>query len=221
MWVEIKKSYYGPLGSFHAGRKYDLPDRTVERLPKKYYRETCAPWDEGKDVKAIAAADLRIRALNAKAQAKELASQVEALKQKAADLEGNAARLLEQHEPLHKKFGKANAKQQATEEYRAYYKDYQHVAIATAQRDIAIAEAELAMLETQDTEREARQLCKEAGIEFDEPKKETELKNGKTADESERSEQDERTDNQAAENNGPSQNAADTEGQAVSAGQEP
>ena len=54
MWILIKKTHSGPAGFFESGRKFDLPEATIEQLPKKYYKETCPPWEEQTDKKLIA-----------------------------------------------------------------------------------------------------------------------------------------------------------------------
>jgi hypothetical protein len=45
MWVQMKKTYIGPAGTFLKDGPYDLPKATIKRLPKGSYKKTCAPWD--------------------------------------------------------------------------------------------------------------------------------------------------------------------------------
>jgi len=56
MWVLFKATYAGPLGLFVAGSKMDLTKEKVAALRKaigdKNVVDTCAPWEEGVDMKA-------------------------------------------------------------------------------------------------------------------------------------------------------------------------
>jgi hypothetical protein len=56
MWVKFKITYAGPLGLFTAGTKMDLTKEKIAAIRKKIGDEnvvdTCAPWDEGVDMKA-------------------------------------------------------------------------------------------------------------------------------------------------------------------------
>jgi hypothetical protein len=90
MWVILKKLYSGPLGFFNAGNKYDIPDDNVEQLRKELGRDnvvnTCAPWEEHVDKKALRAAKL-LRV------AQKAIAKVSVLKSDLADCESVAARI--------------------------------------------------------------------------------------------------------------------------------
>jgi len=57
MWIIMTGTYAGNHGQFVKGVKYDLPADVIAELPKGSWNQTCAPWDEHKDLKAIKAAD--------------------------------------------------------------------------------------------------------------------------------------------------------------------
>lgn len=45
MWVKIKNTYVGKLGTFAAGTVHDLPHSTLMRLPKGTYQRNRMPWE--------------------------------------------------------------------------------------------------------------------------------------------------------------------------------
>ena len=99
MWVIINKTYTGPLGIFPGGRKYDLPEKTIagirESLGKENVIDTCAPWEEHVDKKAVTAAELKdkantaIKSVEAKKvemiEHRKVAAQINTLKKEIED----------------------------------------------------------------------------------------------------------------------------------------
>ena len=49
MWIEILKTYVGPLGSFLKGETRDFPPETARQLPKKSWKRALAPWEQQTD----------------------------------------------------------------------------------------------------------------------------------------------------------------------------
>ena len=192
MWIIMRKTYSGPLGSFFAGQKYDLPESTVKQLKKSYYKETCAPWDEGKDVKAISQAQLVAEAKDVKVWADVLADRADEAKQKADSLvdgvsaKQNEARKAEQaaktaiaradkaaehadKQPSAKSLAKATKliaiAHQLDSDAERKNLEFQK---AYAELSAAIAESGLKQLEAEDAKRQAKELAGQAGIEFEE-----------------------------------------------------
>jgi hypothetical protein len=76
MWIEITKSYYGPLGSFSKGTKKDMTDNkeTAKTLINENYASECsAPWDDMIDVNLQKVNELRQECTNL--QLKRIAAQ--------------------------------------------------------------------------------------------------------------------------------------------------
>jgi len=110
MWVKINKAYAGPLGMFTAGTKEDLPEEKIKQLRKAIGDEniidTCAPWDEHKDHKAVAANELKRKATAAIAEVerkqarmaslREVAKEINILKKELDDAVPKAERLAKQ-----------------------------------------------------------------------------------------------------------------------------
>ena len=198
----MKKTYSGPLGSFFAGQKYDLPESTVKQLRKSYYKETCAPWDEGKDVKAIEQAQLVAEAKDVKVWADVLADRADEAKQKADSLlagvsaKQDEARKAEQAakaaiaradkaDEHAKKRPSDNAAAKAIELKRIAYQlamEHERKSLefqkAHAELSAAIAESGLKQLEAEDAERKAKELAGQAGIEFEEQTKDDPVAEG-------------------------------------------
>jgi hypothetical protein len=90
MWVIITKAYAGPLGIFIGGQKYDVPKPTIEQLRKELGKEhvidTCAPWDEHKDHKAVAAVELKTKAETAIKQVEQMQTEMIELRKVAAQI---------------------------------------------------------------------------------------------------------------------------------------
>jgi len=66
MWVKINKTDISQLGTFIGGNKYDLPEKTIDglrdALGKENVIDTCAPWEEHVDKKAVTVAELKSKA---------------------------------------------------------------------------------------------------------------------------------------------------------------
>ena len=192
MWIIMRKTYSGPLGSFFRGQKYDLLESTVKQLRKSYYKETCAPWDEGKDVKAISQAQLVSEAKDVKVWADVLADRADEAKQKADSLvagvsaKQDEARKAEQAAKTAiaradkaaehaKKQPSDNAAAKATELNRTSHQlvmEHERKSLefqkAHAEMSAAIAESGLKQLEAEDAKRKAKELAEQAGIKIDE-----------------------------------------------------
>jgi hypothetical protein len=90
MWVIINKVYAGPLGMYLAGKKEDLPEGKIKQLRKAIGDEnvidTCAPWDEHKDHKAVAAAELKTKAKAAIASIEQMQARMFSLREVAKEI---------------------------------------------------------------------------------------------------------------------------------------
>lgn len=94
MWVLIKKSYAGLLcgQAFFApgGQKKDLTESQIIELRKKLGKEdvldTCAPWDEHKDHKAVKAAEVKQKALAAIAKVEQMQKRMAELREVAREI---------------------------------------------------------------------------------------------------------------------------------------
>lgn len=52
MWIKLKETYIGPLGTFPKDYRQDVPDDTAKQLIADGFAfGTCAPWDDEKDKK--------------------------------------------------------------------------------------------------------------------------------------------------------------------------
>jgi hypothetical protein len=83
MWVQFKITYTGPLGMFIEGQKMDLPKEKVAAIRKvigdKNVVDTCAPWEEHVDKKAVEHNELLTKAKAAITRAKMIATDIERL----------------------------------------------------------------------------------------------------------------------------------------------
>ncbi|MCJ7778640.1 MAG: hypothetical protein MUP16_10035 [Sedimentisphaerales bacterium] len=79
MWVLLKSTYAGPLGMFIEGQKMDLPKEKVAAIRKaigdKNVVDTCAPWEEGIDMKAAKHNAFLEKVHNAIAKAENLSTE--------------------------------------------------------------------------------------------------------------------------------------------------
>lgn len=122
MWIIMKKTYSGPWGLFPKGLKYDLPEATIEHLPKKSYKECKPPWEEQTDPKAIELAAARKTAANNLALVKMLESAIEKAKPRIAELVTIAAQKQAESDDANKKADaavKAAEKKNATADDKA------------------------------------------------------------------------------------------------------
>jgi len=53
MWLRMNKTVSTDHGYYAKGIRYDLPETTVNNLPKGSFEETCAPWNDNVDFSAI------------------------------------------------------------------------------------------------------------------------------------------------------------------------
>ena len=181
MWVLINKTYAGPLGMFFAGQKYDIPGPVADALRKKLGKgsviNTCAPWDEHKDHKAIAAAELKERALRVIKLAEECSASLRELdkqiKARADELDAARQRDEGARNEADDTVAKAKAKnatdKQKAEAVRAARRsDLRDAELmkAEALMNLAVAERLLKSLEAEDVIRETTELAKQAGIEW-------------------------------------------------------
>jgi len=156
MWIIMKETYAGQLGSFYAGQKYDLPEPVIQQLRQespKCCRNTCAPWDEQRDVKAIEKAQLLTDAKGAKVWADVCQDKVDKLKQKADELV-----------PV------VSQKQKELKQAKGADKERKKLEFAKAHGELttAIAEHGLMQLRADDAKKKAKQLAKQAGLEPEE-----------------------------------------------------
>lgn len=86
MWILMTDTYVGGIGTFPKGHKLDLPQDTIKQLPKKCFKETCAPWEKHVDKQAVELAAAQNTANDSQAKAEQLAAKAEELKQKADSL---------------------------------------------------------------------------------------------------------------------------------------
>jgi hypothetical protein len=94
MWVIINKTYAGLLCGQNffvsGGEKRDLFIDQIAELCKKLGKEnvidSCAPWDEHKDHKAVAAAELRIKAKAAIASVEQMQARMFSLREIAKEI---------------------------------------------------------------------------------------------------------------------------------------
>ena len=193
MWIIMRKTYSGPLGVFFRGQKCDLPESTIKQLRKSYYKETCAPWDEGKDVKAIEQAQLVSEAKDAQTRAKLLADKADEAIQKADSLIAGVSAKQSEIGKTEQAAKTAIARADKAAEHadkqpsvKSLAKATELIAIAhqldsdserkelesqkaNAELTAAIAESGLKQLEAKDAKRKAKELAEQAGIKIDEP----------------------------------------------------
>jgi hypothetical protein len=90
MWVTVDKQYAGPLGFFPGGQKHDLTRDIIaglrDKLGKENVVDTCAPWDEHKDHKTAAQAELKGKAYVVIEKVKWLQARIAELRKIAAEL---------------------------------------------------------------------------------------------------------------------------------------
>jgi len=53
MWIELEKTYSGPLGLFVVGQSYDVPENIAKGLPKGTWKKCKAPWEANVDEAAV------------------------------------------------------------------------------------------------------------------------------------------------------------------------
>jgi len=61
MWIEMLKTYSGIAGLFLAAIKYDLPEATLDNLPKDSFKSVPSPWYTRKTKQATTKADKQAR----------------------------------------------------------------------------------------------------------------------------------------------------------------
>ena len=178
MWVLMKEIYTGPLGIFLKGNKYDLPADILNKLSKKSYEQTCAPWDEHKDFKAIEKAQVAAKAREARLWANMLQDKADEAKQKTKSLVAEADKKQDEAKKAADESIKAAnraQKKKATAEQTQYAADLVIEAKrknlifekAHAELQVAVAEQELKQLEADNAKAKAEQLAKKAGLPID------------------------------------------------------
>ena len=83
MWVKINKSYAGPLGMFVIGERRDIDEKILKQLPGDCFEISIAPWEEHVDHKAVAAAELKQKALAAIAGVESMQAEMVGLRKVA------------------------------------------------------------------------------------------------------------------------------------------
>jgi hypothetical protein len=174
MWVQILKTYSGPLGLFVKDEKKDVPKEIVDKLPKGICKSAPAPWDEKIDHKAIDAAELKKNAALTIEKTVALHKKVEGFALQLVDL-SNILKAAQDIEDNAKKLMEKAQKNMGTEKGLKHFNglkrhfQYAHARLQIAGADFFKRQAEkiIAELELEDAEKLAAKLAQEAGIGFE------------------------------------------------------
>jgi len=152
MWVKMTDTYVGGVGTFPKGHKFDLALDILAHLPKGCYKETCAPWEEHKDSKAIELAAAHNKAKDLKVRAEQFQTKADAAKEE----------LLAFNEQLGAARKAAKAVKKKDSKNRAAQKIFWQHRKAEGQYEVLLATKALKELEADDAKREVETLIKAA-----------------------------------------------------------
>ena len=175
MWIEMTRTYAGVAGIFARGIKFDLPEATVEQLPKKSWKKSKPPWEDNTDQDAIKQAEARQGYEIAKAKAELLAGAASAMRQ-AADAcvkpvtEAQAVakiaedKALKAKELAEKKGATNKQKRRACGLAREHERADALFRFAMSKMQGLLAQVMLKRLEAEDAQTEAQRLANQLGL---------------------------------------------------------
>jgi len=80
MWVKMKSTYTGGVGTFPAGHRMDIADDLLKHIPEDCYEKSCPPWEDCKDPKAVKLYKAQKQLLELQAKAEKLQTEADQAK---------------------------------------------------------------------------------------------------------------------------------------------